>query len=108
MKVQVSREMVISIAVIMALSALAALSRYSFIHTESRVQITAFWILSGFAEWGLKPLLGIEPKLAIWLITGVCTTSTILLVRWSLEGLCPHTWPQCPDPIDAYGRILGL
>ena len=37
-------------------------------------------------------------QVARWLTalaTAIATTLAILAVRWHVEGLCPHTWPQC-------------
>ncbi len=87
---------------------LAALTRFWLTETESRTQILVFCSLTACVEWGVKPLLGMRPRLVVALFTGVGAAGAILIVRWHLEGLCPHTWPQCPDPVYAVLKSLKI
>lgn len=97
-----------ALALFLAIVSFAALSRYFLTETESRLQIFIFASLAAFVEWIVKPSLGMRPQLPLALLTGVCSAAAILLVRWHLEGLCPHTWPQCPDPIYAVRKSWGI
>lgn len=97
-----------ALALFLAIVSFAALSRYFLTETESRLQIFIFASLAAFVEWIVKPSLGMRPQLPLALLTGVCSAAAIVLVRWHLEGLCPHTWPQCPDPIYAVRKSWGI
>lgn len=97
-----------TLAQVTALTALAALSRHALPQTQSRVHILVFLLLAGLTEWGVRSASGLKPRLRVAILTGACTTGSILLVRWLREGLCPHTWPQCPDPLSAYSKMLGF
>lgn len=97
-----------SFALSLAVVIFAALSRYILTETESRLQIMAFSSLAFCVEWIVKPSLGVTPRWSSALLTGLCSTAAIILVRWHLEGLCPHTWPQCPDPIYVVRKSWGI
>lgn len=97
-----------TLALFLTIVSLAALTRYFLTETESRLQIFIFASLAAFVEWIVKPSLGMRPQLPIAFLTGVCSAAAIVLVRWHLEGLCPHTWPQCPDPIYAVRKSWGI
>lgn len=97
-----------SIALLLTITCMAALSRFLLTETESRKQIIAFWVLSACAGGVLKLTLGLRRSWPLALLTGTTATAAILLVRWHLEGLCPHTWPQCPDPIYAIRKSWGI
>jgi hypothetical protein len=93
---------------LIALTGLATLSRLWFTETETRLQIAAFLAFAVCVEWVLKPRIGIRPKWPLMIITGCFTTGAIILTRWHLKGLCPHTWPQCPEPLEALLALSGL
>jgi hypothetical protein len=97
-----------SVLFIFALSGAAALSRLCMPSISSRLQIAAFCFLAVGIEWFIKPELGKKPSVMVALLTCACTTAAILLVRWHTEGLCPHTWPQCTDPIYAVRKSWGI
>jgi hypothetical protein len=103
-----SRQIWVSLITLVAFATLASVSRYSLPKLESRVQILIFLMLTGLAEWLVKPLVGVQPTWGAAVITALSTTSAIVLVRWLREGLCPHVWPQCIDPIAAYVRLIGF
>ena len=105
---RLSRENLISLTSLVALTALAAVSRSSLPKLESRLQILIFLTLAGLVEWVVKPHVGAQSRWAAAVVTGLFTTGAIVLVRWSSEGLCPHAWPQCADPIAAYVKLIGL
>jgi hypothetical protein len=96
------------VAFLIGLASLAALSRYTLTFTESRWQIAAFWLVVVCAEWYVKPRVGIKPQWLLALSTCACTTGAIILVRWHIKGLCPHTWPQCPSPMAGVLHSLGV
>ena len=85
----------------------AALGRYLLPDIETRKQIITFWIMSICVEFFVKPKLGIRQSWTLAILSGVCATTAILLVRWHIKGLCPHTWPQCPDPAYAIWKALS-
>ena len=93
------RNLLVSLALVLALSGLAALSRYLLPTVLSRHQIAAFVIAAGAVELLIKPRFGVRPTWPAFVLTASCTTSTIIATRWSMQGLCPHTYPQCPDPV---------
>lgn len=97
-----------SIAIFVAVVSFAALSRYLLTEIETRLQILVFLILAVCVEWIVKPLLGVRSQWLLAILTGLCSTIAIILVRWYLEGLCPHTWPQCPNPIYAIRKSWGI
>jgi hypothetical protein len=99
---------VVSFTFFFAITAAAALSRLTLTGTESRKHILAFWILAVTVEAVIKPRLRVRPSLWLALLTGACATGAIVFVRWHLEGLCPHTWPQCPHPIYAARKSWGF
>jgi hypothetical protein len=86
----------------------AAVSRYLLPDIESRKQIITFWIIAICVEFVVKPKLGIRQSCALAVLSGVCATTAILLVRWHIKGLCPHTWPQCPDPAYAIWKAWSV
>lgn len=93
---------------LIGLTILAALSRYTLTSTESRRQIAAFWLVVICVERYLKPRVGLKPHWLPALFTCACTTGAIVLVRWQIKGLCPHTWPQCPSPVLALRTSIGV
>jgi hypothetical protein len=103
-----SRLRLTSVLLILALSGAAALSRFCIPSISSRLQIAAFCFLAVGIEWFIKPELGKKPSVMVALLTCACTAAAILLVRWHTEGLCPHTWPQCTDPIYAVRKSWGV
>ncbi len=89
------RTFLLNILLAAGLVALAILSRFMLLDTYSRWQIAAFWLLAALLEWGVKPRIGLKARWLTALATAIATTLAILAVRWHVEGLCPHTWPQC-------------
>jgi hypothetical protein len=102
------RQAMVSFALLVAIIAAAGLSRLTLTEIESRKQIIVFWILAIVIEAVIKPRLRVKRSLWIAFLTALCATGAILLVRWYLKGFCPHTWPQCPDPIYAFRKSLGI
>lgn len=103
-----AREVAAHVCFLLGLTSLATLSRYMLTSTESRLQIGAFCLVVAFAEWYLKPRMHLKPHWLLAVLNCVCTTGAIVAVRWHIEGLCPHTWPQCPRPMSALLTSLGI
>ncbi len=103
------RNLLVSLTLVLALSGLAALSRYQLATVLSRHQIAAFAVAAVSVELLIKPRLGIRPSWLMAIATTACTTAAIIATRWSMKGLCPHTWPRCPDPIAAaQSRLIAF
>lgn len=105
---RMSRQALISITLLLALVGAAVLSRLTLTEVESRKQIFAFCCLTLIIEMLVKPTLRIRPNLWVALLTGLCATCAIVAVRWHLKGFCPHTWPQCRDPIRELVKSFGI
>jgi hypothetical protein len=105
---QCYENLVWTLAIGVGLTFAAALTRYLLPSFPSRLQIAFFIFLTIFVECWIKPELKVKPKFLAALLTCACTLGAILLVRWQTEGLCPHTWPQCSEPIYAWRKAWGL
>lgn len=96
----------LALAILLVLS--AVWSRYTFQETESRFQIFLLWIFAFVVEWGLKPTYGTRPDWRVFLAICFLAAGAVIAVRSKVEGLCPHTWPDCSfhRPIPLLRAIL--
>ncbi|WP_221420144.1 hypothetical protein [Novosphingobium chloroacetimidivorans] len=103
-----SRQALISLVLLLLIVWAAVLSRLALTETESRKQILAFWVLAVTVEALVKPTLRLRSNLWMAILTGLCVTCAIVSVRWYLKGFCPHTWPQCRNPILDLVKSFGI
>lgn len=80
----------IATAIVFAL--LAGLARRLNLHTESRLQIMAFWGLVVFHELEIKPFFKMAPGILSIGVNAAVVVLAIVAVKISIEGL-PHGLP---------------
>ena len=74
---------------------LAIISRYTLLDVESRTQILCLWLIAATVEWPVKIALGLRSRSSSFLSVCVMIAIAVITTRGFIEGLCPHTWPNC-------------
>jgi len=79
------------IPVVIALSTLAAVTRFILRDIETRWQIVTFWLIAAAWEWGLKPVMHwSDPSITAFVVTALGIALASSCVKWSIEGV---SWP---------------
>lgn len=85
-----------NIAIVIVFALLGVASRLAFQTTETRLQILGSWILALAVDRIGKPAIALKPSRTWCALAAAAASAGMLLVRWHLEGLCPHRYaPHC-------------
>jgi hypothetical protein len=68
---------------------IAGLARHYHWHTESRLQILAFWGLALFYEVEVRAIGHTGPSFLSFAVNGCAATASIIAMKWFIEGLPP-------------------
>lgn len=78
------------VGVLMAFAVAGAVSRFALQLTHSRLQVAAFVVAAVALEWLGSRWMPIVPSRFWGVANALAASAAILIVRWHLEGLCPH------------------
>ncbi|MBW6522397.1 hypothetical protein KZ810_02700 [Sphingomonas sp. RHCKR47] len=90
------RDRINNAVLVVAFGLFGVACRFVLQATETRLQIVAVCVLAIAVDRLAKPMMRLRPSRTWCAAAAAAGTAGMLIVRWNLEGLCPHNpLPHC-------------